>query len=81
MLPSRQSLGAELGGKGEKIIIVFKITPRDAEEGRSSDKLKDKTAETPYIEGFFDGSSKNQLRGSKAEWSYRPFWWVCKEVC
>lgn len=61
--------GTEPGGEGKKMIVVFKVGPWYAEERLSRDKLKDKAAETPDINGIVDGSGKNQLGSPKAEWS------------
>jgi len=69
MLKERVGEGAEPGGEREKIVVIFKFGPRYAEEGLSSDKLKDKAAETPDVEGFVDSSSKNQFGSSKADWN------------
>jgi len=51
------------------VVVIFRLRPRYAEEGLSGDKLKDKAAETPDVKCFVDGSGKNQLGSSKAEWS------------
>lgn len=52
--------GAELGGKGEEMTVIFPLVPWYAEEGPSGEQLKDKAPETPDVEGFVvDGSSKN----------------------
>lgn len=72
--------GTEPSGEGEKMIIIFRLRPWYAEEGLSSDKLKDKAAETPDINGIVDGSGKNQLGSPKTEWSYRLCRWVGKEI-
>jgi hypothetical protein len=73
--------GAEMGGESEKMVVIFKPGPRYAEEGLSSDKLKDKTAKTPDVKGFVDGSSKNQFGRSKAVWSNGFYRRVRKEIC
>lgn len=73
--------GAEPGDEGEEMVVIFKLGPRYAEEGLSSDKLKDKAAETPDVKGFVDGSGKNQLGSSKAEWSNGLYWRVRKKIC
>jgi hypothetical protein len=73
--------GAEPGGEGEEMVVILIIGPWYAEEGLSGDKLKDKTAETPDVKGFVDGSGKNQLGSSKAEWNDGFGWRVRKEIC
>lgn len=81
MLEELVGEGTEPGGEREKMVVIFRLGPRYAEEGLSGDKLKDKTAETPDVKGFVDGSSKNQLGSSKAEWSNGLYWRVRKEIC
>lgn len=73
--------GAEPGGEGEKMIVIFKLRPWYAEEGLSRDKFKDEAAETPDISGIVDSSGKNQLGSSKAEWSNGLRRRLGKEIC
>lgn len=80
MLEELVGEGAEPGGESEEMIVIFKVRPWYAEEGLSRDKLKDKAAETPDINGIFDGSGKNQLGSSKAEWGNELCWRVGKEI-
>lgn len=81
MLEELVGEGAKPGGKGEKMIVIFGLGPWYAEEGLSGDKLKDKTSETPDINGIADGSGKNQLGSSKAEWSNGLCRRVGEEIC
>ena len=41
------------------MIVILRLGPWYTEEWLSGDKLKDKTAETPDINGIVDGSGKN----------------------
>lgn len=80
MLEELVGEGAEPGGEG-KMIVIFKLGPWYAEERLSRDKLKDKAAETPDINGIVNGSGKNQLGSPKAEWSNGLRRRVGKEIC
>lgn len=73
--------GAELGSKGEKMIVIFHLGAWYTEEWQSGDKLEDETAETPDINGIVDGSGKNQLGSSKAAWSNGLCRRVGKKTC
>ena len=73
--------GAELGGKREKMIIIFIIRPWHTEEWLSGDKFKDKATETPDINGIVDSSGENQLGSSKTKWTNGLFRGVGKKVC
>lgn len=70
-----------MGGEGEKMIVIFHLGTWYTEEWLSSDKLIDKATEAPDINGIVDGSSKDQLGGSKTEWSNKLCWRVGKEIC
>lgn len=73
--------GAEAGGEGEDIVVIFPLGTRYAEEGLSGNKLKDEAAEAPDIKGIVDGSGKNQLGRLKAEWSNGLCRRVRNEIC
>lgn len=73
--------GTDLGIQGKKMIVIFKVGPWHTEEWLSSDKLKDKTPETPDIKGIVDGSGENQLGSSKTAGSNGLCWGVGKEIC
>lgn len=73
--------GAELGGEGEKMIVIFHLGAWYTEEWLSGDKLKGKATETPDINSIIYGSDKNQLGSSKTEWSNGLCWRVGKEIC
>lgn len=65
----------------EEMVIVFTITRWYTEKRLSGDKLKDKTAEAPDIEGLVDGAGENQLRSSKAKWGEDLGRRIREEVC
>lgn len=81
MLEKLVGEGTELGGEGEKMIVIFHFGAWYTEEWLSGDELKDKATETPDIYGIVDGSGKNQLGSSKTEWSNGLCWRVGKEIC
>jgi hypothetical protein len=53
------------------MVVIFKAPEsRYAKERLSGDELKDKTAETPDVEGSVESTtSENQLRSPKTAWS------------
>lgn len=73
--------GTQPGGEGEEMVIIFILRSRYTEEGMSSEKLKDKAAETPYIKGLVNSSSKNQLGSPKTERSDRLFRRIRNKIC
>ena len=81
MLEELAGEGAEPVGEREEMVVIWIPATGWAEEGPSGDKLKDKAAETPDVKGFVEGLGKNQLGGSKAEWSKGLFRGVRKEIC
>lgn len=62
------------------MIIILKLGPRYTEEWLSGDKLEDKAAETPDINGIVNSSGKNQLGWSKTGWGNGLCWRVGKEI-
>lgn len=63
------------------MVIIFKVGSWYTEEGLSSDKLKDKAAKTPNVEGFIDSSGEKHLRSPKTERSDGFCRRVGKEIC
>ena len=80
MLEELAGEGAEPVGEREEMVVIW-IPGTGYEEGPSGDKLKDKATETPDVKGFVEGLGKNQLGGSKAEWSKGLCRGVRKEIC
>jgi hypothetical protein len=74
---------SETGRKGEEVVVIshrFRFIPWYAEEGLSSDQLKEKTSETPYVKGLIDRSGKNKLGRPEADWSHGLDRWLLKEI-
>lgn len=80
MLEQLVGEGTELGSEGEKVVVIFHLGVWYTEKWLSGDKLKENATETPNIKGIINGSGKNQLGGSKTEWSDGPFWRTSKEI-
>lgn len=71
--------------KDKEVLVVFKAGAWHTTQGLAGHELKDKTAKTPYVEGFvvIDGPSlgQDQLGSPQSSRGYRFVRRVCEEVC
>jgi hypothetical protein len=81
MLKELVGQGAELGGEGEKMIVIFHLGVWYTEERLTGDKLKDYATETLDIKSIVNSSGKNQLGSSETDWSDGLLWWIGNEIC
>jgi hypothetical protein len=67
------------------VLVVFKAGAGNTTQGLAGHELEDKTAKSPYVEGFvvMGGPSlgQDQLGSPQTSWGYRFVRRVCEEVC